>query len=46
MYPDISVDETPDRKYGHSDYVRVYIGPSRRGGYSREGLKAMTPVPG
>ena len=46
MYLDISVDETPDRQYGHADYVRVNIGPSRQSGYSREGLKAMTPVPG
>ena len=46
VYLDISVVETPDSQYGHTHYVRANIGSSRRGGYSKEALKAMTPILG
>lgn len=46
VYLDISVVETPDSQYGHTHYVRANIGSSRRGGYSKEELKAMTPILG
>ena len=46
VYLDISVVETPDSQYGHSHYVRANVGPAKRQNYSREELKALTPILG
>lgn len=46
VYLDISVVETPDSQYGHSHYVRANVGSSRRNGYSKEELKALSPILG
>lgn len=46
VYLDLSVVETPDSQYGHSHYVRANVGASKRQNYSREELKALTPILG